>query len=406
MRFIYLDTGLRTELGHHAVFCRNIITECRAREISTGVFAHREITKELASELGGVGFFQAYTYNSYDSDPLISWLTSFQRMAATTREDLQGLAELDRGDIVYMNWAWPAQLMALMNWLAALPPEQQPTVFVEVGADPGLEADTTPGRRAKFRPRDPRLDPRALLYRYAVRDVAPSATPRLHLIAFDRTTASAFQDLLDRPVRALPIPLAAARTPRSRVGKRPITISVLGHQRPGKGYVLMPDIAAALLKDDRDIWLLVQNAEPSLMAAAQAALRSIAGENDRLSLEERSAGPRLWAELLARSDLVLCPYSPNAYLFAHSSIVSESLANAIPVVVPAQTAPASLLEQWGSPGVTFPSFNALSIAEAVKGAVADFDRYAQRAHEVAQRWDQSQGPVRLVDAFVGIAGTT
>jgi len=405
MRFIYLDTGLRTELGHHAVFCRNIITECRAREMSTRVFAHREITKELASELGGVGFFRAYTYNSYDSDPLISWITSFQRVVAATREDLQGITELDRGDIVYMNWAWPAQLMALMNWLAALPPERQPTVFVEVGADPGLEADTTPGSRANFRPRDPRLDPRALLYRYAVRDVAPSATPRLHLLAFDRTTASAFQDLLDRPVRALPIPLAAARTPRSRVGKRPVIVSVLGHQRPGKGYVMIPDIAAALLKDSRDIELLVHNAEPSLMVATQQALRRIAAETDRLCLEERSADPRLWAELLARSDLVLCPYNPAAYLFAHSSIVSESLANAIPVVVPAQTAPASLLEQWGSPGVTFPSFNALSIAEAVKGAVADFDRYAQRAHEVAQRWDQSQGPARLVDAFVGIAGT-
>src|SRR5947207_6866779 len=195
MRFIYLDTGLRGELGHHAVFCRNIVNECRAREMSTRVLAHREITKELASELGGVGFFRAYTYNSYDSDPIISWLTSFERVAAATREDLQGIAELDRGDIVYMNWGWPAQLMALMNWLAALPLERQPTVFVEVGADPGLEANPAPGRRVRFRPRDPRLDPRALLYRYAVRDVAPAATPRLHLVAFDRTTAAAFQDL-------------------------------------------------------------------------------------------------------------------------------------------------------------------------------------------------------------------
>jgi len=149
----------------------------------------------------------------------------------------------------------------------------------------------------------------------------------------------------------------------------------------------------------------VHNAEPSRMVAVQQALRRIAAENDRLCLEERSAGPRLWAELLARSDLVLCPYNPASYLFAHSSIVSESLASAIPVVVPAQTALASLLEQWGSPGATFRSFTALSIAEAVKAAVGDFDRHAHCAYEVAKRWDQAQGPARLVDAFVGIAGT-
>src|SRR5260370_23306035 len=103
---------------------------------------------------------------------------------------------------------------------------------------------------------------------------------------------------------------------RNRSGANPITISVLGHQRPEKGFELMPEIAATLLHEHAQIRILAHNAKPTQMSAAQEGMRQLAASDSRLMLEEAVAGPGLWADLLERSDLVLCPYDPAVYAFS------------------------------------------------------------------------------------------
>ena len=80
--------------------------------------------------------------------------------------------------------------------------------------------------------------------------------------------------LLGRPVGVLPLPQFAQAAVTSRTGHRPITVSVLGHQRPDKGYHLMPEIARLLLAHEPDIRLLVHNGAPDVMPRIQEEMRA------------------------------------------------------------------------------------------------------------------------------------
>jgi len=403
VRFLYLDAGLANELGHHANFCRAITHELNARGIPTLVFAHQELTKNLKLELRARAHFRIYTYGHYDQDPIIAWLKSFETASRVTLEDLQRIHGLEPDDFVYMNWAWPGQLSAFLQWAGRFPPDRMPFMVAEVGADPGLEPQGLDALPKHATLRDPRVDPRAILYRYAARQMPPAAAHRLRLVAFDRITTAAFRGLLDVPMTTLPMPYAAQTILRNRSGKRPITVSVLGHQRPEKGFDLIPGIAAELLRDCPDIRILVHNARPDQMSATQDKLRRLAAGESRLMLEEAVAGPALWASLLERSDLILCPYDPSLYAFSHSSVACESLANAIPLVVPAHTALSSQLEDFSGPGVNFESFNAQSIVFSIKRVVDDFDRYAGLAYAAATKWAKTMGPRNAVESMLALA---
>ncbi|HXP73236.1 MAG TPA: glycosyltransferase family 1 protein [Stellaceae bacterium] len=404
MRFLYLDSGLVNELGHHANFCRAITQEFRNKGIPTIVFAHEKVTQRLHDNLKARPHFRVYSYDINDNDRVIAWLNSFETGSRTTLEDLQRIHGLEPTDIVYMNWAWPTPLMALIQWANGIPPSRLPTIIAEVGADPGLEPMDLELRPIRLMPRDPRADSRAILYRYAARQISPGSARRLHLVTFDRVTSSAFQALLDFPVTTLPMPYAASTSRRSRAGANPITISVLGHQRPEKGFELMPEIATTLLREHAQIRILAHNAKPTQMSAAQKAMRQLAASNGRLMLEEAVAGPALWASLLERSDLVVCPYHPAVYAFSHSSVACESLANAIPLVVPARTALASQLEDFGSAGATFEAFTAQSVTAAITRVLNDFDRYAEVAYEAAAQWAKTMGPERVLEGLLALAG--
>ena len=71
MRVFYLDTGLRSDVGHHANYCRYIVSELRRRNIETYVFAHREITSALRCGFQAVPHFHVDTYAPYG--PWVGW---------------------------------------------------------------------------------------------------------------------------------------------------------------------------------------------------------------------------------------------------------------------------------------------------------------------------------------------
>ena len=397
VRFLYFDPGLVNELGHHANFCRAITHELRARAIPTVLFAHRELTETLKQELRARAHFRIYTYGNYDTDPVIAWLKSFETASRVTLQDLERIGGIEPDDLVYMNWAWPAQLSALLQWAGRFSPDRIPFIVAEVGADPGLEPPAVDAQPTHASLRDPRVDARAILYRYAARQMPPGAMHRLRLVSFDRVTSAAFRGLLGVPIATLPMPYARQAPPRNRSGTRPITVSVMGHQRPEKGF------AEALLRARPDVRILVHNAKPDQMSATQDKLRQLAARDSRIRLEEAVAGPALWANLLERSDLMLCPYDPIVYTFSHSSVACESLANAIPLVVPARTALATQLKDFGEPGTSFDSFTAQSIVSSLERVVDDFDRYADLACAAATQWAKTMGPGNAVKSLLALA---
>jgi hypothetical protein len=403
MRVIYADPGLRDNLGHHANSCRAILRELERRGVTVVVLSLTGIIPELQEELHAIPFFRAHTYWQTDGDPISGWLNCFDTSVRATIEDLNRLQGVTPDDIVYLNSAQPAQFMALVKWSKSLPVDRRPHIVMEFGTDPGVDVDFGAGDESgKFtlRLRDYRNDPRAMFYRHAASQLAEPDLARFHMTTFDGAASAVYALLLGRPVGVLPLPQFAHATVVSRVGRRPITVSVLGHQRHDKGYHLMPEIARLLLAHEPDIRLLVHNGAPDVMPRIQQEMRAHAAVESRVTLNEQTAGPELWEDLLRRSDLILCPYEPARFVASYSAVATEALANAIPLVVPANTSLSRLLDRFGGPGTAFESYDSAGIVAATRLALADFDVIAARAEAAAGRWNATMGVGNMVSAVL------
>lgn len=400
-RVIYVDPGLRDNLGHHANSCRAIRRELQRRDVRVVVFGNSAVSRDLRDELGAIPMFRAFTYWQVDNDPYAGWLNVFDAATRATVEDLSRLQGLTADDLVYFNSVQPAQFMAAIRWFKALPEERKPRVVLEFGTDPGV--DVVPGEQpgqVVIRSRDYRIDPRPMFYRFAANHLTESDLGRFHMVTFDATGAQLFGHVLGKPVSVLPLPQFTREIVTSRVGRRPITVSVLGHQRPDKGYQLMPLIARLLLAHEPDIRLLVHNGAPDEMAQIQQELRAQAAVDSRLVLDEEEAGSVKWDSLLAASDLILCPYDPTRFLASYSAVATEAVANAIPLVVPAGTTLATLLARFGNPGTVFNSRTPDAIVAAVREALGDFDLVAERALAASRQWNATMGAGNMVTGLL------
>jgi hypothetical protein len=401
-RFFYADPGLCDNLGHHANNCRFITGEARARGLDVKVLSFANIDPVLQRELGAIPFFRALSAWQNDGDPVCGWLNGFHVSAEITREDLSQIADIGKDDVMYFSSALPAQLMALAQWMGALPRDRRPLVAVEFGIDPGVDLQQGPnGMTLAFR--DPNVDSRALLYRSAAARIPPAVASHLHMITFDQASSTTFCAVMGKHVGVLPTPHLATKPGRSRAGKRPITISVLGNQRPEKGYQFMPEVAQRLLRANADIRMLCHNANPALMQQTQQALHALAATDPRLILDERLAGGEVWQELLDASDLILLPYASPRFAMSYSAIAVEAIANAVPLVVPTGTSMARLMQEFGGAGTTFDQADPGLIVDATQRALDRFDHLATAACTGCELWGHMHGPRNFLDAMLALA---
>jgi len=402
LHFHYVDPGLRNNLGHHANSCRLITRELRKLGIGCSVFAHNGIEDGLRAELGAEKLFRQLTYWSTDADPIAGWLTSFVRSSTETWQDLARMPPPGPDDIVYLNSAQAPQLMALLQWMRTLPANRTPYVMTEFGTGPGLDFEVIP-EGIRVLTRDPRQDARAVLYRYAANILPQVNLSRLHMFTFEPMSSKLYSFILKATVDTLPLPHFSKTPGGSRAGRRPVTVSVLGHQRPDKGYDLVPDIARMLLEQRADIRLLIHNGAPQEMAAVQQKLRDLRPGHPQLMLDERMAGPPLWEDLLRRSDIILCPYPVWRFAAAYSAVAAEAVASGIPLVVPAATTLAALVDQYGGAGTSFAQHDPATIVAAVIRAVDRFDELADIAARAAVKWHDTMGAENMVKAMLRLA---
>jgi glycosyltransferase involved in cell wall biosynthesis len=186
------------------------------------------------------------------------------------------------------------------------------------------------------------------------------------------------------------------------VGKRAFAVGLLGYQREEKGFTLVPDLARRLLSERQDIALLVHNAEPAFMWKTQLDLRELAARESRLVLME-GAIPDRWMETVNSCDLILCPYDPVAFKTRCSGMLNESLANGIPVIVPANTSLSRMVEDFQSPGATFEEWTVESIAAAVNDVLNNYDEHAQKAFEASEKWAKEYSVEGLASNVIGWA---
>lgn len=401
MRVIYLDPGLENNRGHHANYCRAIKRELDHRAVTTLVFAGQAVSPELRGELGAVPLFRTSPYWATDGDPFAGALNAFDASSRSTAQDLGRLSGIEAGDLVYLTGAQPAPFMALVRWFTSLSDDRKPHVVMEFGTDPGV--DLVPGAQPNelaIGTRDYRIDPRPMFYRFAAKHLSQADLARFHMVTCDSFSSQIYAHVLGKPVGVLPLPQFTRDTVTSRVGRRPITVAVIGHQRREKGFHLMPMVARLLLAHEADIRLLVHNGAPKEMPKVQQELRTVAEVDDRMILNEETVDEQKWDALLAASDLMLCPYDQVRYSTSSSGVVAEALANAIPLIVPARTSLEMLLQRFGHPGVTFKDWTPQSIADATRAAIANFDEIAGRAVAASKQWNATMGVGNMVTSLL------
>jgi glycosyltransferase involved in cell wall biosynthesis len=401
MRFIYADPGLRNDVGHHGNFCRIIRGELIRRGIQVVVLAHIGITDDLLHEVEAKRLFRVNTYYQSDGDPIAGWLNAFQSNVQATVADLNRLGGFTADDIFYFASVQPAQFMALVTWIKSLPAERRPRAIVEFATGPGVDFVAN-GANVEIRPRDYRLDPRPMFYRHAAGQLTETDLARFHMITFHSASTAAYVQVLGKPVHSFPPPTVPPAAVAGRVGRRPVTVAVIGHQRPDKGYHLVPDLARLLLASEPEIRLLAHNSAPDEMAGPQAGLRALAAAEPRLILNEQSPVLGAWNDLLARCGLLLCPYEPARYVASHSGILMEAMANAIPIVLPGGTALSRQLAEFGNPGAAFEHHTVESIVAAVRKVLADYDGFAARAMAAAQAWNATMGVKNMVAGLLAL----
>jgi hypothetical protein len=404
VRVYYADAGLLGHAGHHAGQCRAICAELAARNILTTVLGFAGSEPAIRAELAAEPFFHAYLYWQNDANPDRDWQGAFRRDAQTTREDLGRLTDVGPDDVVFFAASNATVLMGAVLWMGDLAPARVPRVVVHFGLDPGVDVAPRADGGVAVTPRDPRIEASAALCRLAGAEIRRLASPRLRLGYILANGAKVYAALLGHAVDPVPAWEAAVTDCRGRVGQRPITAAVLGHQRnPDKGYHLVPELVRGLLQAVPDLRFIAHNANPADMAEAQQALRALAAGEPRLDLREDPVDDDGWRTLLETVDLVICPYSPRRYVLLSSGLHFAALANGVPSVVPAGTSLAQMADDFGGPATTFPRNDAPSVLDAARRLLDRYDHYAALAHAAAARWPERHGARRFVDVVLAQA---
>ncbi len=400
MRFIYADPALCLDVGHHASTCRAVMAELAARRIPARALAFTtELDARLQAEFGVLPFFRYNSYWASDGDPIAGAETAFHEGAQVTREDLRRLADLNASDIVFFPWAAPAQFYGALLWLRDLPPEKMPLVVVNFLHVP----DMAFGLEGELVPPDYRIEPKAVFMRFAAKAMTEPFASRLVASYLNPQGVELLRALMGIAVEQLPQPQAATTACRRRTSKGPLTIGMLGHQRGyAKGLYFMGEMVPALLAMG-DVRVVIHNGARERDSDVDGALKEMAAADKRLTLVDGHLPAAEWARLLDSIDLALCPYSREEYRLAGSGVHNECIANAIPCIVPSDTALSTMAAEYGAASVTFGPGEPASILSATRDMLVHFDRYADAAQAGAAKWARENGPKHLVDRLIALA---
>ncbi|MDR3514568.1 MAG: glycosyltransferase [Azospirillaceae bacterium] len=230
----------------------------------------------------------------------------------------------------------------------------------------------------------------ASMLRFASRRMPPDA--RVLFGAQDDAPARSAGIALDRPVTVLPCPFDGE--PRLRTECR--RIGFLGHQRPEKGIDHLVALTQALRQRDATLSVLVHDSGFDLeQSGAAETLRGLGAE-----VEIGPVTPGQWQALLQSCDILMAPDDPLSGPANHSAIVTEAVAGAIPVIVPAATGAADFVRRWNGGHETFADWTVPGIAAAVERLQGNFTAQAQRSLAAADAWQNTQGADRFAQVLL------
>lgn len=390
-RACYIDAALLNNVGHHANACRHITGELRRREIEVDILANAAIESGLIEELGAHPIFR---HNPYTR--IAQWKSMNFRLAqASFLADISEAAEGRQYDLVYINSVLPAQMAAMIQWgQTRYTATNMPPVVMEFGMPSGVgSADGPAGNWSQFTDQ----------YRSAAAGLSGDYFKKFLFFTYDPAVSSDYSRIVGFEVDTLPTVFAGGEN-RLRTGDkqgRPV-VGFLGHQRPDKGYHLIPDLLRLLLGKDVCARFLVHNGDTHETAIARE-LRDLATADARVRFDQHSVDKTYWNRLLDSTDIVVLPYERGRYAASHSGIAMEAVSCGLPIVSPNGTTMKSLAERYQNNSMGITDWTIEAIADAIVEAIQNFPRLARSAYEGADKWALENGATAFVSRLLAFA---
>jgi glycosyltransferase involved in cell wall biosynthesis len=422
LRILYADPAVLGFGSHHATSVLALPEAFRNLGHKVIVAGHADVLPEMRERTGALPAFRAFTYTGPSTDPMSGWLTNFLWARDATLEDLAHLWR-DRGpfDLVYFNSARAAQVAALGLWLRQLSDSglTTPPTVIELAIEAGL-TQTNPGT---YGVRNRGI---AVLFRHCREWLGDDEFGQLTFVAGCRQAVDEYDAIffsrefdgssiqaprvnsgavhLAPMPQPLPLPRLRTRPPENgHSARKSLTVGFLGHQRPDKGYHMLPAVIQQVLHAFPDVRILVQHSDPGSMRSTTDEIDRLAHDGLQVELILRPFVEHEWFALLDRCDIIALPYTRNRFETSASAILGEALASGAPVVVPGGTVLSSVVDELRGPGTTFATWEPPSIAGGIAEAIHRFDDLAERAFEAGRIWRERHGPDRFARAVLALA---
>jgi glycosyltransferase involved in cell wall biosynthesis len=182
-----------------------------------------------------------------------------------------------------------------------------------------------------------------------------------------------------------PVPYDGA--PRQFPSPSPFTIGLMGNLRKERGKAMLAELAAQIKANG---WNYNFNGQ-------------LNGDVEHSNADRKADYIDDIGTQIAQCHAVFWPSDPVSYAMKTSGITYQSIANGTPIIVPAGSLPAKILEDYGLHYPHFDQQNAASVIAAGKLLFANYDEYKQQALLAAENWRKTQGTANYVSFILDLA---
>jgi hypothetical protein len=384
LNILILEEALQSGNGHWPVYIGDITLACRQSGDHVDVLAHRHANSRLLQELQAIAWFSQNCWTHPSSQGGLGGLKHAWRYARELSRWLRGSPEP----------TWVCALTMRLQHLLAFAmlcrrpwhQGQQRFLLLFVQGFGEYQGPQTP---VTFPP-----TPSTRLARWCFRRLAPAVmSGRVVLAAETRAMQAELECFSNLPVRLFPHPVApAAPTRPTHSGElarahQAITITCPGFARYEKGNDLLQDACKLLfaVESRRDLEVICQWPDPFTLPDGSLARPDPELLADgRYQLINNSLDRESYADLLARSDLIVLPYRRSSYHNRVSRVAIEAAIHCIPLVYMSGTWCEEVVELTGA-GVAIAEETPQALSEALQLALDQLPELRDRAAHASGR---------------------
>ncbi len=316
------------------------------------------------------------------------------------------LAGASAADHVYLPTAHGREVYAIRQLIEEIGEENSPTFHLELRHPVATPDELDSGCQ----------DPGTLKYsrvHQAFFDACRSFpdSSRMRYYTDTEELAALYAQLTGFEFRVLPIPFRAELIPTpapSLAQSGPLKVMFLGDVREEKGFLLLPGLVRSLFEDyvrtGRLRFVVQAGMHPDQFSVplqdALADLDGFGAEYVELIGRDGFLDPNEYYDMLANSDIVLCPYLADVYRARSSGVLAEAIIAGKPTVV--QEGSWLARQQQPGSGETFTDL--ASFAAAVRSICERYEEYKANAALVQAYWRQNHSPEKLLDCLIEPTG--